>query len=72
MNWQPIETFDPAVHTDQYWFSDGLNIVLGHWYEGEREPRMAYSGQGGDGDFPIFVTHWMMTPEPPNAPSPSQ
>lgn len=61
MEWQPIETFDPTTHRDRYLFSDGTNVILGHWYDGEDEPRMAYTGD----EFPIFVTHWAPLPAPP-------
>lgn len=62
-DWQPIESFNPAIHQGQYWFADESNVILGHWYEGEGEPRMAYCGQ----EFPIWPTHWMEIPDPPLA-----
>lgn len=63
--WRPIGEFDPKVHDGHYLFADDCNnVVLGHWHEGEIEPRMAYTGQGGDGDFPIWPTLFTPLPEP--------
>lgn len=59
--WSPIETFDPAIHQDSYLFANDCNVIMGHWYEGEPEPRMAYTGQ----EFPIWPTHWRPMPQPP-------
>ena len=56
--WRPISEFNPAVHKGAYLFTDGSNVVLGHWNLGFL---LAYSGQ----DMPIEPTHWQLRPEPP-------
>jgi hypothetical protein len=61
MEWQPIEAFDPARNRSSYLFAAFSNIFLGHWYEGEDEPRMAYTGE----TFPLMPTHFMPLPQPP-------
>jgi hypothetical protein len=61
VKWEPIDTFDPATHRGTYLFAAYGNVILGHWYEGEDEPRMAYTGQ----EFPLSPEFWMPLPEPP-------
>lgn len=63
--WRLIETFNPAKHNDSYLFADECNVFMGHWYEGEPEPRLSYTGQGGNGDFPITPLYWMPVPLAP-------
>jgi len=60
--WKTIDSFDRAENRGSYLFAFGENVILGHWHEGEDEPRMAYTGQ----EFPFWPTHWTELPPPPD------
>lgn len=59
MEWQPIKTCPAEKYDVLVYWSDGNMSVL----DGIRARRYAVQGYSSD-----QATHWMLLPEPPNAP----